>query len=163
MHQLLLNNIHTTYMLCLMIEFDSRTGYLPGGVHRMALRDVGRQFAWNARRRLLFGGLARAVSNLQFAGCRAVIVDGSFVTAKEEPGDWDAAFDPVGVSAKRLDPILIKHDDGRRAMRAKYLGDIFPWTALASSTTGSIYQQFFQKDRDGTPKGIVEISLQAIQ
>jgi hypothetical protein len=92
-----------------------------------------------------------------------VIVDGSFVTAKEEPGDWDAAFDPVGVIVRRLDPILLKHDDGRRAMRAKYLGDMFPWTALASSVTGPIYRQFFQKDRDGNPKGIVEIFLQAMQ
>lgn len=91
-----------------------------------------------------------------------ILVDGSFVTAKETPGDWDAAFDPVGVIAARLDPILIKHDDGRRAMRAKYLGDLFPWTASAASG-GPLYKQFFQKDRDGVAKGIVEIQLQAIQ
>lgn len=146
-----------------MIEFDSRTGYLPVGVHGLTLSEVMRLFAWNRRRRFLFDGLSRALLNLQFAGCRSVIVDGSFVTAKEEPGDWDAAFDPVGVIAKRLDPILLKHDDGRRAMRAKYLGDMFPWTAVASSVTGSLYRQFFQKDRDGNPKGIVEVHLQAIQ
>ena len=70
----------------------------------------------------------------------------------------------VGVIVDRLDPILLKHDDGRRAMRTKYLGDLFPWTALASSSaTGSIYRQFFQKDRDGVPKGIVEIQLQVVQ
>ena len=146
-----------------MIEFDSRTGYLPAGVHRLTVSEVARLFAWNARRQFLFDGLSRALSNLQFAGCRAVIVDGSFVTTKEEPGDWDAAFDPVGVIAKRLDPILLKHDDGRRAMRAKYLGDLFPWTSVASSVTGSLYCQFFQKDRDGNPKGIVEVLMQAIQ
>jgi hypothetical protein len=151
------------FMLSQMIEFDSRTGYLPEGVHRLTVPEVARLFAWNPRRRFLFDGLSRALSNLQFAGCRTVIVDGSFITAKEEPADWDAAFDPVGVIAKRLDPILIKHDDGRRAMRAKYLGDMFPWTSVASSLTGSLYRQFFQKDRDGIPKGIVEILLQAIQ
>lgn len=146
-----------------MIEFDSRNGYLPEGVHGMSLVDVARYFAWNARRRFLFGGLSRAIAVLQSAGCRSVILDGSFVTAKEEPGDWDAAFDPVGVIADRLDPILLKHDDGRRAMRTKYLGDMFPWTALASSATGSIYRQFFQKDRDGNPKGVIEIKLQVVQ
>lgn len=146
-----------------MIEFDSRSGYLPEGVHGMTLADVERYFAWNARRRFLFSGLSRAIKVLQSAGCRSVILDGSFVTAKEEPGDWDAAFDPVGVIPGRLDPILLKHYDGRRAMRAKYLGDIFPWTALASSATGSIYRQFFQKDRDGIPKGVIEIKLQVVQ
>jgi hypothetical protein len=125
--------------------------------------EFKRIFAWNARRRFLFGGLERAMGSLRYAGCRAILVDGSFVTAKEHPGDWDAAFDPVGVMADRLDPILIKHDDGRRAMRAKYLGDLFPWTALASSTTGSLFRQFFQKDRDGVPKGIIQIQLQAVQ
>jgi hypothetical protein len=85
------------------------------------------------------------------------------VTAKEEPGDWDAAFDPVGVIPGLLDPILYKHDDDRRAMNAKYLGDLFPWSALASSATGSLYRDFFQKDRDGNPKGIVEIQLQVVQ
>lgn len=153
---------HNTYVV-FMIEFDSQNGYLPQGVHSMSLADVRRYFAWNTRRRFLFGGFARAVATLQSAGCRTVILDGSFVTSKEEPGDWDAAFDPVGVLPARLDPILLKHDDGRRAMRAKYLGDMFPWTALASSATGSIYRQFFQKDRDGNPKGIIEINLQVVQ
>lgn len=146
-----------------MIELDSQTGYLPKGVHGMSLVEVARYFAWNARRRFLFAGFSRAIAALQIAGCRSVILDGSFVTAKAEPGDWDAAFDPVGVIAARLDPILLKHDDGRRAMRAKYLGDMFPWTALASSANGSIYRQFFQKDRDGNPKGIIEIQLQVVQ
>ncbi len=146
-----------------MIAFDSRTGYLPEGVHNMTLTDCARLFAWNRRRSFLFGGLSRAIVNLQGAGCRAIIVDGSFVTAKELPNDWDAAFDPVGVTASSIDPILLRHDDGRRAMRAKYLGDMFPWTAPASDIGGPIYRQFFQKDRDGNPKGIVEIKLQVLQ
>ena len=146
-----------------MVEFDSRTGYLVAGVHRMSVAEVRRLFAWNWRRRFLFDGLNRALANLTVAGCRSVILDGSYVTSKESPGDWDAAFDPVGVMPDRLDPILIKHDDGRRAMRAKYSGDIFPWTALATGGGGPIYREFFQKDRDGNPKGIVEILLQVVQ
>jgi hypothetical protein len=146
-----------------MIGFESRTGYLAEGVHVMTLAEVARQFAWNARRRLLFDGFNRALDNLAGAGCRAVLLDGSYVTAKEVPGDWDAAFDPVGVIPELLDPILIKYDDGRRAMRAKYLGDMFPWTAPAAGPGGPIFRQFFQKDRDGNPKGIIEIKLQVLQ
>jgi hypothetical protein len=142
-----------------MMPFEPSTGYLPEGVHNMALGEFMHSFVWNGWRRLLCSGLARAIASLQVAGCRAVIVDGSFVTAKDMPGDWDAAFDPVGVDPAQLDPILIKHDDGRKAMRAKYLGDMFPWSAVACGASGSIYHQFFQKDRAGQPKGIVELKL----
>lgn len=146
-----------------MLEFDSRTGYLPEGVHHLDPSAFCNAFGWNGRRRFLLAGLGAALANLKAAGCRAVIVDGSFVTAKEHPGDWDAAFDPVGVMVKRLDPVLIKHDDGRHAMRAKYLGDMFPWTDRASASGDSVYRQFFQTDRNGQPKGIVEIQLQVLQ
>lgn len=129
----------------------------------MTLSEFRQSFAWNSRRKFLLMGLERAIGSLQAAGCRAVLVDGSFVSNKEHPGDWDAAFDPVGVIAALIDPILIKHDDRRLAMRAKYLGDIFPWTATASPATGSLYREFFQTDRDGLQKGIVEINLQVLQ
>ena len=145
-----------------MIVLDPRTGYLPEGVHRMPLAECARLFAWNARRRFLFNGLDRAITNLARAGCRVLLIDGSFVTAEELPNDWDAAFDPTGVIANHLDPILIKHDDGRRSMRAKYLGNMFPWTHTAASGD-PLYKQLFQHDRDGNPKGIVEIQLQVIQ
>lgn len=145
-----------------MIALDPRTGYLPAGVHGMSLAECARLFAWNARRRFLFNGLDRAIANLTRANCRTVLIDGSFMTAEEFPDNWDAAFDPTGVIANYLDPILIKHDDGRRTMRAKYLGNMFPWTNTTASVD-PLYRQFFQQDRDGNPKGIVEIQLQVVQ
>jgi hypothetical protein len=143
-----------------VLHFDSISGSLGQGVHYMSLDDCARAFGWNSHRQFLWSGLVKAIQALQTAGCRAVIIDGSFVTDKELPNDWDAAFDPVGVDPAKLDPILFKHDDGRRAMKAKYLGDLFPWSALAGDLSGPIYREFFQKDRDGRPKGIVQIALQ---
>lgn len=145
-----------------MIKFDSRTGYLPPGIHRMRLELFPRRFGWTARRRRLCGGLMSALSALASAGCRSVVIDGSFVTAKDEPKDWDAAFDPVGVDSTLLDPILLRHEDNRRAMNAKYLGDLFPWGKVASAS-GAIYLDFFQTDRAGMPKGVVELTLRTIQ
>ncbi len=126
----------------------------------MALDAFERGFAWNLRRRFLFGGLLRALRQLARAGCRTVIVDGSYVTAEEYPGDWDAAFDPVGVNVSRLDEILLRHADGRRAMKVKYLGDLFPWSAPAADPGSPVYRDFFLTDRDGRSKGIVEIRLE---
>jgi len=40
------------------------------------------------------------------AGCRTAYVDGSFVTAKEDPEDFDGCWESEGVSLKALDPVL---------------------------------------------------------
>lgn len=120
------------------------------------------RFGWNARRRFLLGGMYRALTNLRAAGCVAAIVDGSFVTNKDEPGDYDLAFDPSGVNGGLVDPVLRRHDDGRRAMKAKYFGEVFPWGAVACSTTGLIYLQFFQRDRSGVAKGVVLVNVKLL-
>lgn len=142
-----------------MTPFDSMHGYLPDGLHRMSLAEIGAALTWTPRRAWLHMGFVRAAAALRAAGCRTIILDGSFVTAKDDPGDYDAAFDPAGVDGDLLDPVLLRHTDGRRAMKAKYLGDIFPWGAAACSKTGSTFRDFFQTDRSGVPKGVVEIRL----
>ena len=75
------------------------------------------RFGWNNRRRFLLRGMYRALTNLRAAGCVAAVIDGSFVTNKEEPGDYDLAFDPAGMNGSLVDPILRRHDDGRMAMK----------------------------------------------
>lgn len=142
-----------------MKSFDSKYGYLPDGLHRMSLSEIATALTWTPRRAWLHIGLVRAAAALRAAGCRTIILDGSFVTAKDDPGDYDAAFDPLGVDGDLLDPVLLRHTDGRRAMKAKYLGDIFPWGATACSKTGSTFRDFFMTDRSGVPKGVVEIRL----
>src|SRR5580700_10897259 len=112
-------------------DFDSLTGYLPVGVYPMEWGCFSSRFTWNPRGRFLWEGLYRALVNLRNAGCGAVIVDGSFVTSKDQPADYDAAFDPVGVNGSLVDPVLLRHDDERKAMKAKYFGDVFPWGAVA--------------------------------
>lgn len=106
--------------------------------------------------------MQRALSNLKAAGCGGAIIDGSFVSAKEEPDDYDLAFDPVGVDGSLVDPILRRHDDQRKAMRAKYFGDIFPWGAIACATTRLIYRDFFQRDRSGIAKGVVLLDVKLL-
>jgi hypothetical protein len=143
-------------------RFDPNTGYLPKGIHPMEWVAFDLRFAWNQRRKFLIAGMYRALSNLRAAGCEKAIVDGSFVSSKEEPDDYDLAFDPVGVNASLVDPVLLRHDDNRKAMRAKYFGDIFPWGEIACLKTGLIYHEFFQQDRSGTPKGVILLDLKQV-
>ncbi|TDX04022.1 hypothetical protein EV647_2279 [Kribbella sp. VKM Ac-2566] len=106
---------------------------------------------------MLLGGLSFACAALSAAGCAQLWVDGSFVTDKEQPGDYDACWDPVGVDDKLLDPVLIDYSRaGRAAIKAKYLGDVL--IAGVEGRSGLPFVEFFQRTRDGGTKGIVLIN-----
>jgi hypothetical protein len=100
-----------------------------------------------------------ALDSLRAAGCRTVYIDGSFVTAKPAPADYDACWDLAGVDPTRLDPVLLTFRHGRAAQKAKYLGELFPaqWDATG---TGETYLDFFQTDKEsGERKGIIALDL----
>lgn len=63
----------------------------------MAWDEAVDALGWGQRRRRLLDGLAEVIALLGAAGCRRIWVNGSFVTAKDEPGDFDACWDTDGV------------------------------------------------------------------
>ena len=144
----------------MMLQFDPNTGYLPPGVHAAAWCDVQFRFAENSHRARLLEGLLAACRNLAAAGCGELLLDGSFVTEKPLPGDYDCAWETEGVDPDRLDPVLLDFSHRRAAMKAKYLGDLFPASALAAP--GVLYRDFFKTDRNGVEKGVVLIDLESL-
>ena len=99
------------------------------------------------------------LENLKGAGGQTVYVDGSFVTSKEVPNDFDACWEEAGVDPTVLDPVLLTFDPGRFTQKAKYLGELFPASAVANGD-GFSFLEFFQTDKEsGRPKGIVAIHL----
>lgn len=136
---------------------DSSTGYLPPGVHDASWGEVALRYGVNGHRVRLLGGLLPALQNLAGAGCRSVLLDGSFISQKDLPEDYDGAWDTQGVDPYRLDPVLLDFTNARAAMKSKYLGELFPATAAAAP--GILYRDFFMKDRNGVLKGIVNIDL----
>ena len=110
-------------------------------------------------RRQLATGIRAAVEDLKNAGCLTVYVNGSFVTNREVPNDFDACWDEAGVDPTVLDPVLLTFDPGRVTQKAKYLGELFPASAIASGD-GFSFLEFFQTDMEtGGRKGIIAIAL----
>lgn len=138
-------------------ELDPLTGYLPPGIHDTAWGAIPAHFSANSHRASLVDGLLRALVNLAGAGCRLVLLDGSFVSLKTLPNDYDAAWETAGVDPGLLDPVLLDFSRGRAAMKAKYGGELFP--ASAKAAAGIVYRDFFQRDRNGVPKGVLQINL----
>lgn len=136
---------------------DPETGLLPVGEHLASWDEVVERFGWNAWRRRLLDGLADGLDLLAAAGCRRVWLNGSFVTAKDEPGDFDVSWDMDGVDVDKLDPILVDLTAGRRTQKARFGGEFLP--NVEESGSGLVFAEFFQLERDGSRKGIVVLDI----
>ena len=132
---------------------------LPPGVHKADLTGIAAAFAINQWRRRLFDGLLEASRALKAAGCARLYVDGSYVTGKPIPGDYDVCWDPVGVVRQLLPQVFHDFSNERAAQKAAYGGEFFPSSA-AANTVGKTFLEFFQLERySGTRKGILEVEL----
>lgn len=144
-------------------EFDAN-GNLPPGIHRAVWKEFSKRFGHSEHRETLLDGLATALHSLAAAGCRSVYINGSFVTKKLEPGDYDLCWSIDGVAPERLDSVLLDFSPaGRLAMKAKYRGDLFP-AEVPEGASGKAFLDFFQTDkRNGEPKGIVLLDLGGVK
>jgi hypothetical protein len=138
---------------------DPITGNLPPGIYEATWDELVSAFGSTLEREQLLAGLLRALQALRSAGCRRAYVDGSFVTAKEVPADFDGCWEPQGVDPTSLDPVLLDFGNRRAAQKAKYRGELFIATATADPA-GTRFLDFFQREKaTGDPKGIVAIEL----
>ncbi len=143
-----------------MIPDLDAAGNLPPGVHSCTWQEFEQRFATTRHRRELLNGLRRALIELKAAGCATAYIDGSFVTEKKVPADYDGCWDPRGVVLSKLDPVLQDLDNGRARQKAKYRGELFPST-WGESGSGGTFLDFFQVDRaTGEAKGILALDLQ---
>lgn len=138
---------------------DPSTGNLPPGERAAEWVEIVERFGTTPWRRQLSAELACALRDLRAAGCKRASVDGSFITTKEQPGDFGACWDIDGVDFDAIDEVLLTFDAGRGTQKAKYRGELFPADA-AADPLGTMFRDFFQRDRDGNRKGIIVIDLE---
>lgn len=132
---------------------------LPPGIHPATLDEIASVFGSTGHRRNLLQGFVRAAINLQSAGCSTVYLDGSFVTAKNHPGDFDGCWDPIGVAGVKLDSVLLTFKNGRAAQKAKYGGELFISSGIEQKSQRT-FLEYFQIDKfSGQQKGILKIQL----
>lgn len=139
-------------------EFDE-AGNLPAGIHDANWNEISARFGSTPTRLRLLAGLKEALDALKQAGCSRAYLDGSFVTSKPEPKDYDACWEIAGVDASMLDPILLDFTSRRARQKAKYEGELFP-AEIAAEPAGTRFLAYFQQDRHtGDPKGIIALDL----
>lgn len=155
-------NIIVVHMIPVLVPLlGSPWSVLPPGIHQASLEEVAAFYATNPWRREVFDGLVGALEKLRLAGCSAIYLDGSYVTDKPRPGDFDACWDPSGIDPAKLDPLFLQFDNGRAAQKAAFKGEFFP-SSMMCGDVGQPFLDFFQLDRfTGRQKGIISISLLA--
>lgn len=149
---------------------ELQDGVLPKGIHPCVFEEVARvfgQFRRSDRRPQLTEKLARYIQDARTSGVvSAVVIDGSYVTAKEEPGDIDliVALRPDFDLTLEMRPMEY-NIQSKSAVRKLYGFDVLP--AVDGSETYSRLVDFFSRvkmdDHDqGTNqkcKGLLRIEL----
>jgi hypothetical protein len=132
-------------------------GNLPAGIHWATWQQIEERFGMNEKRKGLLKGFRAALEALQKAGCETVYLNGSFVTSKENPNDFDGCWDVDSVSLELLDPVLMDFSKKQAAQKKKFGGELFPNLPEAG---GHGFLDLFQTDKStGHPKGIIAIDL----
>lgn len=87
-------------------DFEVPSGNLPPGIHWATWDEITARYGLNETRRRQLQGLKAAIDELKRCGCKTLLLDGSFVTDKAEPGDYDALWLREGVDFSILDPVI---------------------------------------------------------
>lgn len=133
-------------------EFNEK-GYLPPGLHRSDFTEIRQRFGNTDRRQELLRNLYDFVNVARKVGANRLILDGSFVTDKEEPNDIDAVLvtpDNLDTTTREVRILL--------ESKIRFNIHLFP---VRESDEESFQQwvEFFGHDRDGEPRGLVEVLL----
>jgi hypothetical protein len=141
------------------------SGELPPGVHSATLKEVEVFFgSSNDRRRLLMKGLKEALALLRAGDVTRLFIDGSFISDKDEPNDIDGCWSSIGVNAAKLDPRFWDFADeidfqNKRVSLKQEFGIDFFIAEIIEGESGKPFPEFFQTNRDGVAKGIIEVNL----
>lgn len=145
-------------MIPSFVDIGGPWNVLPPGVHDATLKEVEARFTTSDHRKHLFSGFRSSVMALRRAGCRKIYLDGSFVTEKPIPGDYDVCWDSVGVNTAKLEPVLLDFSNKRKKQKEHFYGEFFPIHLLADGT--HVFLDFFQIDKyTGSTKGIICIKF----
>lgn len=137
-------------------DFDTN-GNLPPGIHEATIDEVRNRFSTNAPRNRLFILLLEVLSIFRDCGCPEVYLDGSYVTAKVEPADYDLCYEPTGIKAT---PNFYEFLTSKDTRKERYGGDIFPRMPVPPFHFDHVEHWQTDGRNNDVAKGILKIKLQ---
>jgi hypothetical protein len=141
-----------------MLPRHETDGTLPAGIHDATWAEFVNRFGVNPRRMVLLTTLRVVLDHIAAAGCAEVLIGGSFVTTKAQPGDVDLLWDVQTVTSLDLLHPMFRGPAGIEEIWARFGCHLFP-TYLREERSGLPFPEFFQQGKDGQRVGIVRIDL----
>jgi hypothetical protein len=142
-----------------MLPAFNERGDLPVGIHPAAWHEIESRLSGGVVRQRLFRTLRHVHALAARAGhLERFLVFGSFVTAKEAPGDLDIVLVMADAfvleAAPRESRVLFSHADAD----ARFGASVF-WVrrGLLPDVEMAGFLEFWQTRRDGAKRGIVEV------
>jgi len=142
-----------------------KNGYLAKGIYELTWEEFISEFSFSPRRKYLISGLEKVVKILKEANCECIFINGSFISDKLEPNDWDACFKDT---YRMNDYLYNKYPElfDQYKCKEKYFGDLFQANAITDISTEIRFLDFFQRIKPSRRtkktiefKGIVSIKL----
>ena len=139
-----------------MLPKFQKNGCLPGGLHKASLSEIKERFGSTSQeRKELFRGLRSLIGLLQKHDkyIKKFLLNGSFVTAKEAPVDFDCI-------------LIVKEEfdfDSKEAKQLQFAHELFNAHLFTFSEKDMVRCRrlidFFGLDRERQSKGLVEVLL----
>ena len=133
-----------------MIPDFQDNGYLPPGIHRTSFEELANRFGSQSEiRRVQTESIGWLVDLARNTGVQRLIVNGSYTTDTIEPNDVDCV-------------LLIEENFPKDKEKSAELLAGLPFLELQIVTETSfqlLVNEIFGSDRDGEPKGMVELEL----
>jgi len=140
-----------------MIPEFNKYGNLPAGIYKSSITSIEKIFGTNSEKRiLLFNNFRKFLELLSpfKKKIKRLILDGSFVTSKESPGDIDCIM--IIENNFRFTPEIVEELSNSKRLYKLYNIHLFMFEEKNIENYRKILN-FFSKDRDLKPKGIIEV------
>jgi Family of unknown function (DUF6932) len=134
-------------------------GYLPEGLYRATEAEITFRFgSASQRRRRLILRLRRWVELARYVGATRLLIDGSFVTGKSDPGDIDAVVLLPADFEHQIERGIAPAIELEEMLLTRRPEEIF---AAEDDMDWNYWIAFFSRTReaDGRRKGLVEVEL----
>lgn len=139
-----------------MIPEFNKYGNLPAGIYKSSITSIEKMFGANSGKRILLFNNFRKLLKLLFPfkkNIKHIILDGSFVTSKESPADIDCIM--IIENNFRFTPEIVE-----KLCDSEKLYNIHLFMFEEKNTERHREMlNFFCKDRDLKPKGVIEVIL----
>jgi len=136
-------------------------GFLPEGIHEATFAEVQQKLGFSRKREQLLNKMKYLIEICQLMGCDVIYLDGSFVSAKIAPNDYDACWDCTKNKKQVMSKVCESYLNADSETQKDFFGgEIYPAFAKAPLNEDISILTYFQRVQFcNEHKGIIKIRL----